>query len=234
MLKKRVKRILLKRKNIFVDSRSDINYGIVCDTHGKMNVIKNSCIVIQKMGYGCMIENVYGYGNIELGNYVSISGPGTILHSESGKISIGSFSSIAENVSIQEFNHCKDRPTTYAVQYNIFNKQIEKDVESKGDIVIEEDVWIGSNVVILSGVTIGHGSIIGAGSIVTKDIPPYAIAVGNPAHVMKYRFSEEKIEFLEQLKWWQWSEEKVKKNAAFFDSNLNEISCQEIDKILKN
>lgn len=68
--------------------------------------------------------------------------------------------------------------------------------------VIGHDVWLAAKVIVLQGVTIGNGAVIGAGSVVTKDIPPYAIAVGNPAKVIKYRFSSEKIAQLSELSWW--------------------------------
>ena len=234
MIKRKIKQILLRRKNVCIDSCSDVNYGIVSEKSGKCSIIKDSHIVIQKMGYGCMLEHVYGYGKIEMGRYVSISGPGTILHSEHGKITIGSFTSIAENVSIQEFNHRLDRVTSAAVNYEVWSEPIKKDICSKGEIRIEEDVLIGSNAVILSGVTIGRGAVIGAGSIVTRDVPRYGVVVGNPAHVMKYKFDQEKIEFLEKLRWWLWDEETIKKNYRFFNLDINLSSIHTIQESIIN
>ena len=75
---------------------------------------------------------------------------------------------------------------------------------------IGNDVWIGRNVIITNGASIGNGAIIGAGSVVTKDIPDYAIAVGNPARVIRYRFTPEQIEQLNKIKWWDWPVEKIK------------------------
>lgn len=98
---------------------------------------------------------------------------------------IKDFTSIGANTVIQEDDHNFKRVTTYFMANKFFNLNSQKDVFSKGDIIIEEDVWIGSNVSILSGVNIGRGSIIGAGSVVTKNIPQYSIAVGNPAKVIK-------------------------------------------------
>lgn len=80
----------------------------------------------------------------------------------------------------------------------------EKLPENDRDIIIDDDVWIGINAIILGGVHIGTGSVIGAGSVVTKDVPPYAIVGGNPAKVIRYRFTEEEIkthtEILERKK----------------------------------
>jgi carbonic anhydrase/acetyltransferase-like protein (isoleucine patch superfamily) len=69
---------------------------------------------------------------------------------------------------------------------------------------------------IRGGVNIGNGAIIGAGAVVTKDIPPYGIAVGVPAKVIKYRFDEDTIKYLEELRWWDWDEETLKKNSDLF------------------
>ena len=79
-------------------------------------------------------------------------------------------------------------------------------------VIIGNDVWIGRYVTILGGVKIGNGAVIGANAVVAKDIPPYAIAVGNPARVIKYRFDEETIKKMLAVKWWNWSLEKIADN----------------------
>lgn len=231
-MKRMLKTLLLKRKNVIVDRKSNINIGVISSKSGKPSRLIDTTIKLKRIGCGCFLEHVYGYGEIEIGNYVSISGPGTILHSEINHISIGSFSSIAENVSIQEFNHRMERPTTNAVHYNIMNMPSREDMTSKGSIVIEEDVWIGSNVVILSGVKIGRGSVIAGGTVVTKNVAPYTVVGGNPAHVLKTRFEQDKIDLLESLKWWDWPEEKIAKNKAFFSCNLNEQNCEQIKALI--
>lgn len=81
-------------------------------------------------------------------------------------------------------------------------------------------VWIGDNVIILSGVTIGNGAVIGAGSVVTKNILNYAVAAGNPAKIIKYRFNDNIITQLEEIKWWDWEEDKIKANHLFFSADL--------------
>lgn len=222
-MKRLIKKILLKRKNIYVDRKTNLNLSVESRTDGKISRIIDSQIRLEKIGYGCFLEHVYGYGKIELGNYVSISGPGTILHSEIGKISIGSFSSIAENVSIQEFNHDMSRVTTSTVLSNVWGREVKEDFVSKGDIVIEEDVWIGSNAVILSGVTIGRGSIIAAGAVITKDVPRYSVVGGIPGRMIKKRFDDHTIEKLEEMKWWKWSEDEIKKNRDFFVNGIKFI-----------
>ena len=89
----------------------------------------------------------------------------------------------------------------------------------KGDINVENDVWIGAKSTIMSGVKIHNGSVIGANSTVTKDVPPFAIVVGNPAKIVKYRFSEKQIDSLLKIAWWDWSEDRIKTEAMNLWSN---------------
>ena len=98
--------------------------------------------------------------------------------------------------------------------HNIWEKFNYK-INRKRQIIIGNDVTIGANVTIMGGVTIGNGAVVGANSLVTKDIPPYAIVGGNPAKIIKYRFEDELIEKLNEIKWWNWSEEKIKENMDF-------------------
>ena len=99
------------------------------------------------------------------------------------------------------------------------------DITSKGSIVIGNDVWIGAQSILVSGIKIGDGAVIAANSVVTKDVPPYAIVGGSPAKVINYRFSEEIISELANLKWWDWDLAKIKKNRSFFE---NEVSLSTI------
>ena len=96
----------------------------------------------------------------------------------------------------------------------------------KGDTVVGNDVWIGQNVTIMPGVHIGDGAIIGANSVVARDIPAYAIAVGNPCGVKKMRFDEKTINTLEDIKWWDWDIQKI-------NDNINVIMSGDIEA-LKN
>ena len=216
MIKKIIKYFIFRRKGLNIDLKSSLNNSVRLKEGFIYGKISNSNLQLSSIGNGCYIENVYSYGNIELGNHVSISGPGTILHATLGKISIGNFCSIAQNVSIQEFNHDYKRTTTYGMNYFFFSRNFKDDVVTKGDVVISDDVWIGSNSVILSGVSIGRGAIIGAGSVVTKDVPPYSIVVGNPAKVLKKRFDDDMINRLENSKWWEWNDEQICNNKDFF------------------
>lgn len=158
---------------------------------------------------------------IIIGKYTSINGPNTDLVSAINKIRVGNFCSIARNVSIQEFNHNFDTITSYHIQKNIFGKDSKLDICSNGDVVIGNDVWIGTQCIILSNAKIGNGAIIAANSVVNGEIPPYAIAAGSPAKVIKYRFDSDTIKLLEETKWWDWSVDRIKRNPSLFQGILN-------------
>ncbi len=103
---------------------------------------------------------------------------------------------------------------------------------SKGDVQIGNNVWIGDNAVILSGIKVGDGAVIGAGSIVTQDVPPFGVAAGNPARAIKMRFSPYIIDQLLEIKWWDWQEERIARNRAFFDLDLTQNPNLDLSKII--
>ena len=80
---------------------------------------------------------------------------------------------------------------------------------------IGNDVWIGARCILLNNVKIGDGAVIGAGSIITKDVPPYAVVVG-ANRIVKYRFSQDIINKLLRIKWWEWEDEKIKESFKLF------------------
>jgi len=112
------------------------------------------------------------------------------------KLKIGNYCSIASGVwFLLGAEHHTDTISTFPFKIVSWNGG-ENEGLSKGDIVIADDVWIGMNAIICSGVEIGQGAVIAAGAVVTKNVPPYSIVGGNPAHVIKYRFNEKIIENL--------------------------------------
>ncbi|WP_052447542.1 CatB-related O-acetyltransferase [Clostridium polynesiense] len=105
------------------------------------------------------------------------------------------------------------------------NYPYEGSYKEKGQILIQNDVWLGHNVTIMPGVIIHNGAVVAANSHVVKDVPPYAIVGGNPAKIIKYRFSEEIINKLLTIKWWNWSNEKIRENGEFFKSEDINAFC---------
>ncbi len=108
----------------------------------------------------------------------------------------------------------------------------------KGRIEIGNDVWIGANVTLLDGICIGDGAIVGAGAVVAKSIPPYAVAVGNPVVIKKYRFEPNVIQQLLAIKWWDWEAEKIKaalplmKDIQHFLSAFSPESLSESERFI--
>lgn len=108
-----------------------------------------------------------------------------------------------------------------------------KDVYTKGPTIIGNDVLIMYNALVLSGVKVGDGAIVGAGAVVTKDVPPYAIVGGNPARIIKYRFSEEQIKALLRIRWWDWSNEELKEFKEYFSGDVDTFISKAFEKMKK-
>lgn len=188
----------------------------------------------------CFIKNVIKNPSIQVGEYTYYSDINGAENFEEhvthhydfigDKLTIGKFCAIAQGVEfiMNGANHRMNSVTTYP--FNIMGNGWEKVTPTleamplKGDTVVGNDVWIGQNVTVMPGVHIGDGAIIAANSVLTKDIPPYHIVGGNPCKIIRKRFNDELIEYLLNLKWWDWSDEKIFKNLELLcSSNLEEI-----------
>ena len=143
---------------------------------------------------------------------------------------IGKFCAIARGIEfvMNGANHRMNSVSTYP--FNIMGGGWEAfaptldDLPLKGDTVVGSDVWIGQNVTVMPGVHIGDGAIIGANSVVTKDVPPYCIAGGNPCRMIRRRFDDELIAYLLDLKWWDWDAGKIFRNMeALCSGDLTKI-----------
>jgi len=133
---------------------------------------------------------------------------------------IGKFCSIAENLQfIARGAHMIDWVTTYPFQA-VWGMDVPlHNLPPHSPITIGNDVWIAANVKIKQGVTIGDGAVLATECFVTKDVPPYAVVGGNPAKIIKYRFTEEQIKDLLEIKWWNWSDDKIKEIVPLLVSN---------------
>lgn len=149
---------------------------------------------------------------IRIGRF-TYGNPRLLLWDDKERIEIGSFCSIADDVAI--FGGGEHRPdwvTTYPLRIAFGDEDAGRDghPSSKGPTVIGHDVWIGFRATILSGVRIGNGAVIGAGAVVTDDVPAYAIVAGNPARLVRFRFSVEQVQGLQRLAWWDWDVEMIR------------------------
>lgn len=163
-----------------------------------------------------------------VGEYSAIS-----QYSLINKSLIKKFTSIGHSSLIGLWEHNTDVSTHSFYLYESSGGFVKGYREYKKDYLVTEignDVWVGGNVTILKGIKIGDGAIIGAGSVVTKDVPPYAIVVGNPGKILKYRFNKEDISFFLQTQWWDFPREKIQwlvDNSAFDEIKIfkEKIRC---------
>jgi len=169
-------------------------------------------------GKSTRIEAPFYLNDIDLSDYSYIANNSRITNAR-----IGKFCSIGPNFCCGLGIHPVDGISTSPMFYSTAKQNgitlcKESKLEESKQTIIGHDVFIGANVTVLDGVTIGNGAVIGAGAVVVKDIPPYAIAVGVPAKVVKYRFNVHQINELQKIEWWNFSEKELEKvEKVFFD-----------------
>ncbi len=98
---------------------------------------------------------------------------------------------------------------------------------------IGNSVWIGDSVIILPGVQVGDGAVIGAGSVVTRDVPAYAISAGNPARFIRWRYPEPVIDLLKEFTWWEWDDERMRRNRDLFELDLSTVDPDHLARLLR-
>lgn len=186
------------------------------------NVIKNPNIVVGDYTYYDDFENVENFEmNVKyLFDFIG------------DKLIIGKFCMIASDVKfiMNGANHLTDAISSYpfAIFGNGWEQAMDgKSYPDKGNITIGNDVWIGYNATIMAGVTIGDGAIIATNATVVKDVEPYSIVGGNPASLIKKRFSEPQIQQLLKIQWWNWDVEKL-------TENLPHLTSSNIEELVKN
>lgn len=178
-----------------------------------------------------ILKDICNYKNVIVGNH-SYGTVDAMFTNNETKLYIGNFCSIAKNVLfITASEHGYNKLSTFPFKVLVAG-ETKPEAYSKGDVVVKDDVWIGANAIIMSGLTINQGAIVAAGSVVTKDVPPYAIVGGNPAKVIKYRFSESVIQKLLKVDYSKLSDDKIIKNLQLLYSEITEDNVDEIISIL--
>lgn len=183
----------LRFKNAIIDPKCfiDNNTNIGSHCHILCNSIINNCKIASYsyVGRNSLIQNT----------------------------TIGAYCSIANDVCIGLGTHPKDFFSTSPIFYQVKNtlevnnSNFDLDFDEYCPIVIGNDVWVGARAIILDGVSISDGAIVAANAVVTRDVPPYAIVAGIPAKIITYRFKQDKIDILLDLKWWDLPIKSIKK-----------------------
>lgn len=170
-----------------IPSDKTTGFSLVCSERCKTSMGKNAYAVAP-----------FYLHTVKLGDYSYFA-----KNAQVANTTIGKFCSIGPNFCCGLGIHPTNGISTHPIFYR-------GDTAEYKHVTIGNDVFIGANVTVLDGVTIGDGAVIGAGAVVSKDIPPYAIAVGCPIEIKRYRSTEKQIAAMERIQWWNWEEEKLK------------------------
>lgn len=191
--------------------------------------IDNQSVVSRK-------AKVYGktqVTNSTIGDFSYVGRNSRVVHADVGK-----FCSISGAVRLGMGTHTLDKLSTSPIFTERHNstKHQWTDVQTDNPfkrVTVGNDVWIGTGVMVMGGVAIGDGAVIGAGAIVTKDVPPYAVVAGVPAKVIRYRFTDEEIQTLEEVKWWNQTDDELRNNISLFQEPVDKELIMKLKGIIR-
>lgn len=201
----------------------------------------------KKLGLEPFIHDTAKVRDSRLGAYTEVGARSTMAETEFGDYSyvvhdsqiiyatIGRFCSIASHVRVNPGNHPLDRVALSHVTYRASAYGLGEDEAGFFDwrrekrVTLGHDVWLGHGVIVLPGISIGTGAAIGAGAVVTKDVPPFAIVVGNPGRVLRFRFPEKVRDSLQRIAWWDWPRDRLAAGLIDMRALTAEEFCQRHD-----
>lgn len=201
-------RIQLKKKSVYI---SILSYSQNSVYEGKNNIARFTKLKGVKLGFGTYVGANVDFENAKIGKYCSIGNNIKIhrgQHPTKDFISTHPAFYSPQNPSLRKTKLAYTKITTFKSE-RVYTK-------NGNSLEVGNDVWIGNDVRFMEGVTISDGAIIASNALVTKDIPPYAIAAGIPAKIIKHRFRADEIEYLTKLQWWDKEAEWLNKNSEYF------------------
>jgi phosphonate metabolism protein (transferase hexapeptide repeat family) len=187
------------------DPASAKNLGDLPDIH------RTASVRASTFGKYCEVGARTKVAESSFGDYSYVVNDSDIIYT-----TIGKYCSIAAHTRINPGNHPLDRVMLSHVSYRSSAYGLGADDPDFFDwrrsspVTLGHDVWVGHGAIVLAGVSIGTGAAIGAGTIVTKDVPPFAVVVGNPGRVLRFRFPSPVIEALHRIAWWDWDHERLR------------------------
>jgi phosphonate metabolism protein (transferase hexapeptide repeat family) len=183
-----------------------------------------------RFGAYCEVMERTSVAESSFGDYSYVARDSDVIYT-----TVGKFCSIAAQVRLNPGNHPLERVALNHFTYRSSAYGMGEDDAGFFDwrrshaVTLGHDVWIGHGVVVLPGVSLGHGAAIGAGAVVTKDVPPFAIVVGVPGRVLRFRFPPEIVVSLERMCWWDWPHDVLRDRLADFRTLDARTFCRRYD-----